>query len=998
MRDLQTLQGVGTGVGASMVGLGTKMQDFGRSVSRVGRGLTVGVTLPIVGVGVAATKMALDFDDSLTKMVSLVGLTRGEVDGMRGDIIRMASQYGKSAGEAADAMFFITSAGLRGSDAMEALEASLKGAAVGLGDVKTIADLATSAVNAYGADTLGASKATDILAAAVREGKLESSELAGAMGQVLPVSSAMGVGFDEVGAAMAAMSRTGTGAAQASTQLRGILMGILKPTKQAEKALGDMGLSSEGLRQQLKEKGLLSTLQTLSERFDGNDAAAAAVFGNVRALAGVMDLMGANVGTTEEIFANMVDTTGMLDDAFAATAETTGFKLRKAFADMKNSLIEFGDVIAPFVAQFAERLSALGQAFQSLSPHTKEMIVRVAAIAAAVGPALLIIGKLITVIGGLIKGIGLVVIAFGAITAPVAAVVAGIALLVGAFILAWRNSEPLRNAVRELFGVLQTLGRVIVDTVLGAFRSLTGEGNTVGGILQTVGRIAGQILTPIIRTLTTIVKGVGAAFQVAGKIFEVQVTVFRMIAGVIRAVVIAAIDILMNKLGPLSRSFRSMATGLRSAFNVVAGAVVSLFNNAGKILEGFVNRAIRVVNTIIDAYNVLARALGGMQQVSRITEFRLTSMSAAQDGAAVSLNNAATATFNAASATGANIREMERAEAPTKKLGKGFEDLIPVVEGAGGATKDAGDAADKAGEKLKRFQDVFTAGLNHLKAATADVQKAYDDMATSVSQAIFGAFDFSNIDPNRIGENGEKVGGSWLDGLQSQADKAIAFSKKVAEVIKLGLEPGSPAFEAVMQVTKQQGDGLLNELIAGGVEAVDKSIAIVNSVKDAADQVGIDAADQFHGTGLTLAKQAEEGFAKRFGKDGPGYNKINRLMTALSKSLTRTAFIDVVTRYRNEGSAGTGTLAVGATGGIVNRPTFALIGEAGPEAVVPLSRTPGNEPLTLTRNAGGRKDVSTTINVTVNAGIGTDGAEVGRQIVDTIKQYERRNGPVYVAA
>ena len=36
---------------------------------------------------------------------------------------------------------------------------------------------------------------------------------------------------------------------------------------------------------------------------------------------------------------------------------------------------------------------------------------------------------------------------------------------------------------------------------------------------------------------------------------------------------------------------------------------------------------------------------------------------------------------------------------------------------------------------------------------------------------------------------------------------------------------------------------------------------------------------------------------------------------------------------------------VGQHGGIVRRPTMALIGEAGPEAVVPLDRAPGNSPL-----------------------------------------------------
>jgi hypothetical protein len=50
---------------------------------------------------------------------------------------------------------------------------------------------------------------------------------------------------------------------------------------------------------------------------------------------------------------------------------------------------------------------------------------------------------------------------------------------------------------------------------------------------------------------------------------------------------------------------------------------------------------------------------------------------------------------------------------------------------------------------------------------------------------------------------------------------------------------------------------------------------------------------------------------------------------------------------------GEGFLAYGATGGIVNRPTVALIGEAGPEAVIPLSRVPGNQPLPAMGFGGG---------------------------------------------
>ena len=79
--------------------------------------------------------------------------------------------------------------------------------------------------------------------------------------------------------------------------------------------------------------------------------------------------------------------------------------------------------------------------------------------------------------------------------------------------------------------------------------------------------------------------------------------------------------------------------------------------------------------------------------------------------------------------------------------------------------------------------------------------------------------------------------------------------------------------------------------------------------------------------------------------------------------------------------------AHGATGGIVTQPTTALIGEAGPEMVVPLSSMPGASP--LPSGVGG----GNTIHLTVNAGLGTDGAAVGQQIVNLLKTYQRTNGP-----
>ena len=314
-------------------------------------------------LGVAAVqsvRLAKDFSKSMTQIKALVGVASDEVDKMGTTARKMAVETGRSSNEAAEALFFITSAGLRGSKAMDVLDASLKAAAVGLGQTKQVADLATSALNAYGTENLSAIEATDILTASVREGKLEASELAASMGRVLPVASNMGVEFHEVGAAFAAMSRTGTNAAEASTSLNAILSGLLKPSQDAEKALGEMGLSSKGLKEQIKEEGLLSVLKTLKTEFDKNSDASARVFPNLRALRGVLDLVGAGAETNAEIFDSLSKSLGATDKAFEDT-KSASFDFDVEFAKLQDNLLTVGETLLPLVNKGLRILNGLFQ-------------------------------------------------------------------------------------------------------------------------------------------------------------------------------------------------------------------------------------------------------------------------------------------------------------------------------------------------------------------------------------------------------------------------------------------------------------------------------------------------------------------------------------------------------------------------------------------------------------------------------------------------------------
>jgi TP901 family phage tail tape measure protein len=434
-------------IGASMKEIGSQFQTAGREISKL--------SVPLLAVGVGATKVAMDFDSSMTRIQALVGLSRKEVDSMRDSVLQMSGTTAKGPRELGEALFFVTSAGLRGKDALEALEFSAKASAIGLGNTKVVADLVTSAMNAYTPEVLSAQKATDALTMAVRLGKLEPSQLASAMGQTLPVASAMGVSFNDVGAAFAAMSRTGTNASQAATQLRGIMTTILSPSSQASKALESVGLSAQGLQQTIRERGLLAALQDIVTAFDGNVTATEQVFGNVRALSGVMDMLGGNVAATEEIFREMNNAVGVTNEAFEIVSQTAEFKMQQALANLETAMVSLGSVILPIVSKIADVIADLALRFAELPEGLKVIIAAVGGFVAVLGPALWLTGSFIGALGNLLpiatKVVGAIKLMTAALlTSPWGIAAVAVAAFVGALFVFMGRASAARRRAEEL--------------------------------------------------------------------------------------------------------------------------------------------------------------------------------------------------------------------------------------------------------------------------------------------------------------------------------------------------------------------------------------------------------------------------------------------------------------------------------------------------------------------------------------------------------------------
>jgi len=370
-----------TGVSAAARGMGA-VGKAGGSMSRslaassistrtLGDAMRMTATLmkyTVVGAFMNAGKQAIQmqrqFEVAFSRIKGLVVVGGDSVDKMREKVLSLAGETTRAPLELADALYYITSAGIKdASTAMEVLESSAKAAAAGLGTTNTVADAITSTLNAYGQENYSAAKATDILVATVREGKAEADTFAPALGKVLPVAAAYGASFEDVSAAIAALSRGGLSAGTAAIYVRQTLSQLLKPSKQAQEVLAGVGTNADEIRKNIQEKGLFPALMELRDQLGGIENAAdfTKVFGNVRALTAVLSLVGPAAEDNAKIFERMQSATGDLDYAFAAYADTTDAQFNKAMAEQQAALIKLGEALKPVITTLLKLGTAISK-------------------------------------------------------------------------------------------------------------------------------------------------------------------------------------------------------------------------------------------------------------------------------------------------------------------------------------------------------------------------------------------------------------------------------------------------------------------------------------------------------------------------------------------------------------------------------------------------------------------------------------------------------------
>ena len=225
-----------------------------------GKAMAVGIVGAGLTVGGAAIKMGMDFQESMTTLVTGAGESEKNI-GMVGDgILAMSGKVGQSAQDLASGMYLVESAGYHAGDGLKVLQAAAEGAKVGNADMKTVADGLTTTLTDYHLKASDAASVTSKLVTTVASGKTTMGDLAGSLSNVLPTAAAAKVGLDQVLGAMATMTGQGISADQASQNIANTLRSLSAPSAVASHAMAQIGINSTDLAANLGKKGLTGTL------------------------------------------------------------------------------------------------------------------------------------------------------------------------------------------------------------------------------------------------------------------------------------------------------------------------------------------------------------------------------------------------------------------------------------------------------------------------------------------------------------------------------------------------------------------------------------------------------------------------------------------------------------------------------------------------------------------------------------------------------------------
>ncbi len=361
-----------TGVEQAVVGLlrtGAASDTAGERLGKLAAGAAVVTGAALVGIGVTAVKMAGDFQEGMTGLVTGAGESQKNLALVSNGILQLAVDTGTSTKQLTDGMFMIESAGFHGAAGLTVLKEAAMGAKVGQADLGVVADATTTVMKDYASSHVTAAQAVNTLLAVVSNGKTHMQDLAASLSQILPTAAAFKVSLNDTAGALATMTGEGIPAANAATYLRQTIVALETPSKASVTALKSIGLSSSEVATEM-QKSLPGALQLiidhLKQKFPEGSAAFNDALKNIaggsKQMQGMLALTGDHLKDFEsnvEAVSGTVKKGGASISGWADVQKDFNFKIDQAKEVVETLMIKIGTALLPVMGKLLDTIMPL---------------------------------------------------------------------------------------------------------------------------------------------------------------------------------------------------------------------------------------------------------------------------------------------------------------------------------------------------------------------------------------------------------------------------------------------------------------------------------------------------------------------------------------------------------------------------------------------------------------------------------------------------------------
>lgn len=400
LKSLQEQAAVTNTTLAKIDAVGEKLQTVGSQVEGVGKKF-LPVTAAVTGLGTAAVKTAADFDQEMSKVAAISGATGSDFDSLREKAREMGAKTKFSASEAASAMEYMAMAGWKTGDMLDGIEGIMNLAAASGEDLATTSDIVTDALTAFGLSAADSGHFADILAAASSNANTNVSMMGETFKYCAPIAGALGFSAEDTAEAIGLMANSGIKASQAGTSLRSIMNNLAGEVTFAGKNIGEVTIATSNADGSMRSLNdiLADCRVAFSGLTESEKAANAESLVGKNAMSGFLALMNAGEGDIDKLRGAIENCDGSAESMAETMQDNLNGQLTILKSQLEELAISFGDLLMPTIRKIVSAVQAFVDKLNSMDDSTRETILKVAALAAAIGPLLIVLGKTISTDG-----------------------------------------------------------------------------------------------------------------------------------------------------------------------------------------------------------------------------------------------------------------------------------------------------------------------------------------------------------------------------------------------------------------------------------------------------------------------------------------------------------------------------------------------------------------------------------------------------------------------